>query len=73
MLTFLVFFIYLSHSIQAKPEDPFTFETKELPRNEDGTVNQRLLASLGNGHLATTVLTDSIFVDGLYNGKLGNF
>ena len=42
-----------------------------LPTLEDGSINERLLASIGNGHIATTVLTDSIFMDGLYNGKLG--
>ena len=26
---------------------------------------------VGNGHLATTIFSDSIFVNGLYNGKLG--
>lgn len=42
-----------------------------MPRNPDGTINQSLLPSIGNGHLATTLYTDAIFIDGLYNGKLG--
>ena len=45
--------------------------TCRLPRNPDGTINQSLLPSIGNGHLATTLYTDAIFIDGLYNGKLG--
>ena len=29
------------------------------------------MASVGNGHLATTVLTDTIFLNGVYSGRLG--
>ena len=42
-----------------------------LPLNSDGSINTRLLPYVGNGHLATTLFSDSIFVNGLYNGKLG--
>ena len=42
-----------------------------LPLNSDGSINTRLMPYVGNGHLATTIFSDSIFVNGLYNGKLG--
>lgn len=32
-------------------------------------VNERYLPSVGNGHLATNVLTDTIFVNNFYNGN----
>lgn len=42
-----------------------------LPHLEDGSVNVRLLPSIANGHIATNVWSDTIYVNGLYNGKLG--
>ena len=38
----------------------------------DGSLNERILPSVGNGHLATNVWTDTIFINGVYNGLLGN-
>ena len=29
------------------------------------------MASVGNGHLATNLYSDTIFMNGLYNGELG--
>ena len=43
-----------------------------LPLNEDGTLNDRLLPSVGNGHLATNVWTDTLFLNGVYNGYKGD-
>ena len=40
--------------------------------NEDGTLNDRLLPSVGNGHLATNVWTDTLFLNGVYNGYKGD-
>ncbi len=34
-------------------------------------MNVDLLASVGNGHLATNVFSDAVFVNGVYNGRLG--
>ena len=34
-------------------------------------LDENKLPSIGNGHLATTVLTPSIYIDGLYNGRAG--
>lgn len=34
-------------------------------------VDFRYMASVGNGHLATTVYSDTVYVNGLYNGPTG--
>lgn len=38
---------------------------------DDKTIDYRRMASVGNGHLATVVYNDSVFLNGLYNGRLG--
>ena len=43
-----------------------------LPQLAGNSLNVRLLPSVGNGHLATNVWSDSIYVNGVYNGRLGN-
>lgn len=35
---------------------------------DDKTVNQRYMPTLGNGHLATTVFGDGIYMNGFYSG-----
>ncbi|XP_019643989.1 PREDICTED: acid trehalase-like protein 1 [Branchiostoma belcheri] len=51
---------------------PTVFESNRLPMTGNSTIgytlNTRLMASVGNGHLATTVYSDTIFVNGLYSG-----
>ena len=47
------------------------FFSCSLPLNPDGSVNERLLPSVGNGHIATNVFTDTLFVNGVYTGRLG--
>ncbi|CAG0920549.1 unnamed protein product [Notodromas monacha] len=47
-------------------DDPYVFSVKDLPENT------RFLPTLGNGHLATVVNTDVIYVNGLYNGARGD-
>ncbi|XP_078612333.1 protein-glucosylgalactosylhydroxylysine glucosidase-like isoform X1 [Branchiostoma floridae x Branchiostoma japonicum] len=51
---------------------PTIFESDRLPVTGNSTIgytlNTRLMASIGNGHLATTVYSDTIFVNGLYSG-----
>ena len=32
------------------------------------TVNERYMPTLGNGHIATTVFSDGIYMDGFYSG-----
>ncbi|CAM4963855.1 unnamed protein product [Rotaria socialis] len=47
-----------------------TFSTDKLPR--DGPfLDFRLLPYIGNGHLATVVYSDFIYMNGLYNGENG--
>ena len=46
--------------------------TNSLPLNVDGTLNDRLLPSVGNGHIATNVWTDTLFLNGVYNGYKGD-
>ena len=42
-----------------------------MARHDNGTINEKLLRSVGNGHIATNVFGDTVFVDGVYNGRLG--
>ncbi len=37
-----------------------------------GAVDYRYMPFVGNGHLATTIYSDAIYVNGVYNGRLGN-
>lgn len=50
---------------------PTVFESTTLPTDENGTVLQRYMASVGNGHVATTVYTDTVYMNGFYNGERG--
>ncbi|XP_071079962.1 protein-glucosylgalactosylhydroxylysine glucosidase-like [Haliotis cracherodii] len=45
------------------PQDATVFEFDEYPKDE------RLWPEIGNGHVATVVKGDSMFMNGLYNGK----
>ena len=38
---------------------------------DGGEVDVRLLPSVGNGHLATNVFSDTIYINGVFNGYLG--
>ena len=42
---------------------PTVFETHTLPDD------RRLMASVGNGYLATTVFSDTVYVSGVFNGR----
>ena len=42
-----------------------------LPMKNATEIDYRYMPFVGNGHLATTVLSDWIFVNGVYNGALG--
>jgi hypothetical protein len=52
-------------------QDPTKITVDELPLLKDGTLNKRLMPYLGNGHLASTVFDDAIYVNGVYNGERG--
>ena len=34
-------------------------------------VNARYAPTLGNGHIATNLYTDTVYINGLYNGRIG--
>ncbi|XP_028034225.1 protein-glucosylgalactosylhydroxylysine glucosidase [Bombyx mandarina] len=45
--------------------DPKVFSTFRLPTND------RFMASIGNGHVAANVFSDTVYMNGLYNGNKG--
>ncbi|CAF4972350.1 unnamed protein product [Rotaria sp. Silwood1] len=47
-----------------------TFSTDKLPTN-GSSLDFRLLPYIGNGHIATVVYSDVIYMNGLYNGENG--
>ncbi|XP_064597126.1 uncharacterized protein LOC135463672 [Liolophura sinensis] len=66
----------MDHFSQESPKDvspiPTVFQTSRLPHdNSTNGIDFRYMASVGNGHLATVVYSDTIYVNGLYNGVLG--
>ncbi|TRY78625.1 hypothetical protein TCAL_08613 [Tigriopus californicus] len=71
-LILITHFLVVLGTVYSIPGNPYILETDELPLLEDGSVNGRLLPSIANGHIATNVWSDTIYVNGLYNGKLGN-
>ncbi|XP_067686916.1 uncharacterized protein [Haliotis asinina] len=53
-------------------DDPDIFSTDKLPLKDNSEeIDFRYMASVGNGHLATLVKSDTIYVNGLYNGPKG--
>ncbi|CAD7078921.1 unnamed protein product [Hermetia illucens] len=44
---------------------PFVFYTEELPDDP------RLMPTIGNGHIGLTLLSDSVYMNGVYSGKAG--
>ena len=51
--------------------DPFVLLTHKLPVNEDNRINYNVMPYVGNGHLASTIFDNKVYVNGLYNGKGG--
>ncbi|CAF1479752.1 unnamed protein product [Didymodactylos carnosus] len=47
-----------------------TFSTLSLPSN-DASIDYRILPYVGNGHIATVVLSNSVYMNGIYNGENG--
>ncbi|XP_045763177.1 protein-glucosylgalactosylhydroxylysine glucosidase [Maniola jurtina] len=46
-------------------ESPYIFSAHSLPSDD------RFMPSVGNGHLATNVFSDTVYMNGLYNGRRG--
>lgn len=42
-----------------------------MPVDENGDFLARQVASVGNGHVATTIYTDTVYMNGFYNGERG--
>ena len=36
-------------------------------------INERYMPTIGNGHIATNLYTDTVYINGLYSGTDGNF
>ena len=51
-------------------QDPAILISDSLPYI-NGTLENKLLPYVGNGHLASTIFDKSVFLNGLYNGKHG--
>ncbi|CAF1060401.1 unnamed protein product [Adineta steineri] len=74
----MLFFLLLSSTayilVQTAPIDQtdstVTFTTDKLPSN-GSALDYRILPYIGNGHLATVVFSDFIYMNGLYNGDNG--
>lgn len=47
------------------------FSVFSLPSDEDGSILIRYMPAINNGHVATNVFSDTIYVNGLYNGFTG--
>ncbi|XP_070540416.1 protein-glucosylgalactosylhydroxylysine glucosidase-like [Ptychodera flava] len=47
------------------------FSTESLPVDQENNVDYKYLPTVGNGHIAHVVYTDTLHVNGLYNGKEG--
>lgn len=49
--------------------DLFVLSTSQLPRRRDNNqIETKLMPYVGNGHLASTIFDNSIYLNGLYNG-----
>ncbi|XP_077863843.1 protein-glucosylgalactosylhydroxylysine glucosidase-like [Saccoglossus kowalevskii] len=57
--------------IDISPEQT-TFQSTELPLLDNGEIDSRYMATVGNGHAATTVYSDTVYVNGIYNGVMGD-
>ncbi|XP_064618456.1 uncharacterized protein LOC135482416 [Liolophura sinensis] len=62
----------LEGDVKDESPHPTVFMTHKLPMKKGSEeVDFRYMASVGNGHLATTVYSDTVYVNGLYNGPTG--
>ena len=61
-VTIVFSLVYMRHSASAAP-NATNYESSALPSDP------RLNPSVGNGYLATTVYSDTVYVSGVYNGR----
>lgn len=57
---------FISHFDENDP----TVLTDELPM-VNGSIDFKLMPYVGNGHLASTIFNNAVFLNGLYNGQAG--
>lgn len=63
----LTILITLIKIIKTLDDDPYIITVEEIPLSDS-----RVMPYVGNGHLATTVYSDTIYINGVYNGNYGN-
>jgi len=75
---FVVFLIYIIKihdfsSIHRKfdPNDPTILITNQLPTDGNNQIEYKLMPYVGNGHLASTIFDNKVYLNGLYNGERG--
>lgn len=51
--------------------DPTVLMTQDLPIDDAGNIDSKLMPYVGNGHLASTIFDNKVYVNGLYNGERG--
>ena len=73
VLIFLVVLAKRSESaLTAYEANPTTLITDELPINPNtNNIEPKLMPYVGNGHIASTIFNNAIFMNGLYNGQRG--
>ena len=67
-----LFLILILNVFAVQTQDPSIITIDELPLTDNNTINTRLMPYVGNGHLASTIFDDAIYMNGLYNGENGS-
>ncbi|CAF3978048.1 unnamed protein product [Rotaria sp. Silwood2] len=71
LVTILPPVLILTRRTSVDPQTSTTiFSTDKLPLN-GSSIDYRLMAYVGNGHVATVIFSDFIYMNGLYNGVNG--
>ncbi|CAF2684788.1 unnamed protein product [Rotaria sp. Silwood2] len=70
LLLILSAFILIRTAPIEQSESTTIFSTDKLPSN-GSSLDYRILPYIGNGHVATVVFSDFIYMNGLYNGENG--
>ncbi|CAF3981203.1 unnamed protein product [Rotaria sp. Silwood2] len=72
LVTILPPVLILTRRTSVDPQTSTTiFSTDKLPLN-GSSIDYRLMAYVGNGHVATVIFSDFIYMNGLYNGVNGH-
>ncbi|CAG0885595.1 unnamed protein product [Darwinula stevensoni] len=71
IISLLVLLVISSSAQEDISDDPYVFATRTLPEDGGGEIQTRLMPTLGNGFIATTVFSDALYMDDLFNGVGG--